>query len=403
MKPNQIINILFLLSLFSIFSSQSYESFPFDFSVFNSPYNLINNNNDSCSGKCFTYNFDNPSNINQITPIGNITPSFGSPSFGPGYIMMWSLESWSEGVSFTNYQFKKGGEYCLDYVYHYSTQYNLLYSYNTANLNAILTKTTVLGTLTPNYAAIIPTIPAGSQQVSFKNLNGANLINPPSAYREIVNFTSNDDYQNILFYPFTNVKPMVYYTLRKVIICEKNISISPCDFKVDVKINLKCQSASFIPIVTYPNGSSVAVNGYSWDFGDGQTSNDSQNINHIYSSTGVYYGTLIVNVILPNGECCTKKVKFTVQVREQCSLCDIITQNTIKYSLNGAFRTFSPTIPHDNSFLYSWELSDNPGSLYNTRDVLKSISINITWVKLTIISVINDKCCLSKTSSKYDF
>lgn len=213
MKPNQIITIIFFLSLFSIFSSQSYESFSFDFSVFNSPYNLINNNNESCSGKCFSYNFDNPTNSNQITPIGNITPSFGSPSFGPGYIMMWSLETWSEGVSFTNYQFKKGGEYCLDYVYHYSTQYNLLYSYDTANLNAILTKTTVLGTLTPNYAAIIPTIPAGSQQVSFKNLNGASLINPPSAYREIVNFTSNDDFQNVLFYPFTNVKPMVYYTL----------------------------------------------------------------------------------------------------------------------------------------------------------------------------------------------
>lgn len=94
----------------------------------------------------------------------------------------------------------------------------------------------------------------------------------------------------------------------------------PCEtLNVSFRYRMVCNSITLYPYV-YGLGATLQIQGYLWDFGDGNTSTEAFP-NHIYSTPGSY--DVILTVYTKDketGECCKKTYKMKVKAIE-CEPC----------------------------------------------------------------------------------
>lgn len=395
MKTTQKFNFLFILSFFSLYNSQYEHPAFFNFDTITAPFHIFNSNLSSCNGKCYSYNLNFTYNLNQLTPINDIIPSFGSPSVNPGNLLIWSSPIGSEGVTFINYKYKKGRQYCLSYTYHFNTGNNKIFYQETANIIATLTKLPIIGKLTSNFAEDIPEIPSKSQNISMISLKGESMMIPPSAKREKIIFTANDDYDNLLLYSTTSNKYNLYVRIREISVCEIPLT---CDIELKIESQVQCQTVNLKSILILPLNDLFSIKSYIWDFGDGNKINSSEeSIEHTFLNKGIYKGSVTAVLNNKNDDFCSKRFTIDIEINDSCNFCDQINQNTIKIKTYGSFILYSPSIPHNSGFIYKWQFSDEPNMYFYNREIIKVPTIDIQYVKLLIFYSSNDSCCKSET------
>lgn len=392
---NFLLNFFYVLSFLSIYNSQYEHSAFFNFNTITAPFHIFNSNLSLCNGKCYSYNLNFPYNLNQLTPINEMIPSFGSPSVSPGNLFIWSSPIGSEGVTFTNYKYKKGRQYCLSYTYHFNTGNNRIFYLETANIIVTLTKLTIIGKLTSDFAGDIPEIPSQSQNISLISLKGESMIIAPSAKREKIIFTANDDYDNLLLYSTTNNKYNLYVRIREISVCEIPLT---CDIELKIESQVHCQTATLKSLLILPLNNLFSIKSYLWDLGDDHKFNSSgDSIDHTFLNKGIYKGSVTAVLNNKNDDCCSKRFTFDIEIYDSCNFCDQINQNDIKKISYGSFIIYSPSIPHNSEFVYKWQFSDEPDMYFYNREITKPPTIDIQWVKLLIFYSSNDSCCKSET------
>ena len=170
---------------------------------------------------------------------------------------------------------------------------------------------------------------------------------------------------------------------------------SLCSFKLYAYYKIWCQSAVFYPAIAVPFGWSGYFQSYSWDFGDGNTSNLPY-ATHVYASGGTYTVSLTVLAVDKKGNCCTRKYYFTINVKS-CKPCELIKVNTIVTTNYGSLIKYEPSIAHSSSYAYEWTFSD--GTSYSTREVYKTSFLY--WAQLTIWYTGNIKECCRYTTKRF--
>lgn len=160
----------------------------------------------------------------------------------------------------------------------------------------------------------------------------------------------------------------------------------PCEeFEIKFKFEQKCNRVQFSSEVL-PAGANVV--GYSWDFGDGNHSNDANPV-HFYNGQGSYEFSLTVQIRHENG-CCTKTIKSKVGI-EECDGCEFLELNSVNITDLGVVKKFEPSLPDNPLYIYKWNFSD--GTNYNSREVYKN-STGFLWGALRINYIgSGDKCC----------
>lgn len=347
---------------------------------------LIKNHVNKCVGKCTAIPLDFPqlSSLNQ--PHSVWTSSHGSPSVGNKYVWMWSGYNVGEGVNLS-YKFEKGKKYCIETVADASVR-GMSNAHPSSKVNLILTKTTVNGIVTSSGGAPIPSINKTETQQLWGNSYSElqyTVNNPYPLY--VHNFISNNDYNNIWYYPYSSNAPIVELSLREVNICEKHGD--PCDFNLKVYVKKKCQLINLYPATSFSSNSSLKVQGYTWNFGDSNYSNN-QSPSHLYElnnkTEDSYKVSLSLLVVNSDSKYCIKNYWFTVKVNK-CTNCELLQLVNINLSNNGYLNIFEPNVKYNPFYIYKWEFSD--GSSYNKRVIYKSISLY--WVKLHIWYIGNEK------------
>jgi hypothetical protein len=337
-----------------------------------------------CAGICRSINMAFPSTSAMTKPYQSWIPSHGSPTVGNTYAWMWSAYNTGEGINYNGASFINGKNYCIEAVAQTTVRNSNSPNAN-ARANLILTTSPVVGSVVGAGGAPIPATPSPNQ-ILWNQTYTTLPNNPPSPYpRYIFNFTANNNYNNLWFFPSNPSVPVVELSIRELVICERD---DPCDFKFKAYYKSACNFVTFYSTVGFPTGSSAHVQGYVWNFGDGNYSNEA-NPQHFYSTGGTYGVSLTVLTLTRDGKCCTKTYWFKVNVRE-CKPCDLIRYNNIQISNMGSVTKYEPTIPHNNLFIYSWQFSD--GTTYSTRDVFKTNAL--AWVQLSIWYIgTNTDCC----------
>ena len=95
----------------------------------------------------------------------------------------------------------------------------------------------------------------------------------------------------------------------------------------------------------------MTVTGYYWDFGDGNSSTDS-NPEHVYQNGGVYLVTLTVTTREADGDCCKKVYKMKVEIKE-CPPCEFLNAVLgVSRTNYGALIKYQPNIPHQPQYNY---------------------------------------------------
>ena len=326
-----------------------------------------------CKGTCVSIARDFPYS-DYFTSAGNWFATHGTPSTRPlTGAHMWAMDGNSEGVGF-KYQFKKGYQYCMEEVFHTRTMDG-----SSANGSTFLN--VQLFPNTPTSPTFTP--PAGGFSL-------ASYPFPSFGYSvQTQNFSPTTTYNSAAFWPSNTFFPGVIATISNVIICEDCLT-------VEFKVYIICSRVFFIPIVNAP--SSTTIEGFIWDFGDGSQSNLKYDI-HFYANSGTYTVTLTVIGKGANGECCTRRQTYQINIKK-CDACEEIKYNTIKKTNLGSINKYEPYINANPLFTYTWNFSDL--TTYNTRDVLKDVSIPISLVKLTIYYSDGERCC-SATSYYKEF
>lgn len=326
-----------------------------------------------CKGTCVSIARDFPYS-DYFTSAGNWFATHGTPSTRPlTGAHMWAMDGNSEGVGF-KYQFKKGYQYCMEEVFHTRTMDG-----SSANGSTFLN--VQLFPNTPTSPTFTP--PAGGFSL-------ASYPFPGFGYSvQTQNFSPTTTYNSATFWPSNTFFPGVIATISNVIICEDCLT-------VEFKVYIICSRVFFIPIVNAP--SSTTIEGFIWDFGDGSQSNLKYDI-HFYANSGTYTVTLTVIGKGANGECCTRRQTYQINIKK-CDACEEIKYNTIKKTNLGSINKYEPYINANPLFTYLWNFSDS--TTYNTRDVLKDVSIPISLVKLTIYYSDGERCC-SATSYYKEF
>lgn len=168
-----------------------------------------------------------------------------------------------------------------------------------------------------------------------------------------------------------------------------------CSFKLYVYYYRWCQTVTFYPAISVPwlwNGS---IQTYLWEFGDGNTSNTPYPT-HVYANGGAYNVTLTVLAVDKKGNCCTRKFKLKVYVKE-CKPCDVLKSNYITTTNYGSLMKYEPSLPSNTYYAYKWNFSD--GTSYSTREVYKTSFV--LWAELTIWYIGNYKDCCKHTTKRY--
>lgn len=339
-----------------------------------------------CTGMCYEVAMDFPP-MNQFKgTFLNWQVSHGTPSVSANSVWMWSASNIGEGINLAA-SFQKGKDYCIESTLTLSRMTsgtNPPPAPSASNANIDLTVGPILGS-TANLGTPIPNLAGPSQQILQQGYTG--LVNPYNQ-NYILSFTASDNFSNIWFHPYS---PTVQVNMQilKVKICEEN---DPCAFDVRVRQRIFCGFAKFYALVYSATGLNVL--GYTWDFGDGTTSNDPFP-SHFYNNSGSYIVTLRVSVRNSNGECCTKIYTFRVDIRE-CDPCKTLNFANILMTNFGSSVKFEPTVPSSFGFLYyEWEFSD--GTYYSTREVWKSWVPSTASLTIYYIADYSDRPCCSVT------
>lgn len=340
-----------------------------------------------CYGICVSIDTKFPHDSTFAGPWRGWQTSHGSPSVSANNAWMWSAYSRGEGINL-KYSFAARNQYCIDIYAMTNTRGNSP-AHPNSKANMILTTSTVLGQVTSAGGGAIPAVPAGSQ--TLWNAPYTSLPDGGSS-NYIFNFTSNNNYNNIWFYPSATSVPVAELAIKQVTICKID---EPCDYKLRIWSRSYCNYVNFYPSISLPGGSSARIIGYVWDFGDGTFSNEA-NPNHYYVNGGGYVVTLTVLTVTNDGRCCTKKFYYKVYV-QACKPCENIKYANIKITNLGSLTKFEPTVPHNNMLIYKWTFAD--GTSYTTREVFKTNIVQ--WVQLSIWYTGYSTDCCNNTIKRY--
>lgn len=330
----------------------------------------------TCKGTCVSIARDFPYS-DYFTSAGNWFATHGTPSTRPlTGAHMWAMDGNSEGVGF-KYLFKKGYQYCMEEVFHTRT-------IDGSSPNGSSFLNVQLFPSTPSSSTFTP--PAGGFSLASYPYTSLPLYGYSV---QTQNFSPTTNYNSATFWPSNSFFPGVIATLSNVILCEDCLT-------VEFKVYIICSRVFFIPILTVPSG--TTIDGFIWDFGDGTQSNLKYDI-HFYANSGTYTVTLTVIGKGANGECCTRRQTYQINIKK-CDACEEIKYNTIKKTNIGSINKYEPYINVNPLFTYNWNFSDSTS--YITREVMKDISIPISLVKLTIYYSDGERCC-SATSYYREF
>jgi len=335
----------------------------------------------ACTGKCYSVNMNiSPSNSSWTGSWGSWKVSHGSPSVSPNNFWMWSRSGYGEGLNLSA-SFVNGNNYCIEATMLY-TDDNMNSPY-TATSNIVLTGSSVNGTLVPGGGGPVPANPFTSYVLLSQLYSSI-----PNNYTQthILNFTSNNNYSNVWFYPRnTHSDKTATMTIKRVVICDKYVD--PCNYSIKIYHKINCNMVNFYPGVVLSNYSALTIQGYVWDFGDGNFSNAAYP-SHFYSNPGSYIVTLSVYVLNADGKCCVKRYRMYVTV-QGCDPCKTLGLLNIDIAQMGSIVKYEPTLPHNNYYIYKWTFPDS--TTYSTRIVYKTYIQS--WASLTIYYAGKGDCC----------
>lgn len=311
----------------------------------------------SCTGKCYNVAMDFPNQNQFFGPWLNWQASHGTPTVNTNSIWMWSANQIGEGINLAA-NFKKGNEYCIESLMNLSWVSNSP-APGGSFANVDLTNGPIIGTFN-SFGTAIPSLTSPNQQLLQQPYYG--LTNPYNQ-NYIMSFIASDNFSNIWFHPSSPFS-QVNMQISRLRICEEN---DPCDFAIRVKQKVFCGFVKFYSLVYSVTGLNVL--GYSWDFGDGNTSTDAFP-SHFYTEPGYYIASLKVTMTNSNGKCCTKTYSFRIAI-EECNRCKTLQYANISITNYGSTVKFEPTVPSSyGNMYYSWNFSD--GTYYSTREVWKN-------------------------------
>jgi hypothetical protein len=243
--------------------------------------------------------------------LDNWQVSHGTPSTsGNLAIWMWSYNGAGEGV-FMDHTFAGGQTYRLTYDVSMSSDAN--------------PSSTFLVDLTTGLTASSSTAyPSPTTQFAVSNQSwnaGAQLT-----ITEIFTVPNGQNFDQLWFRPFLAGQPnpnqaaavIDNITIEEEIVCPCAVNAAfeyvegNCNFEF-----LNASSAGADP--------SNQILGYSWDFGDGETSTE-ENPTHNYTSPGTY-NVCLTTWGASGSDCCTDMMCQTIVVTDSCAPCDYIAAN----------------------------------------------------------------------------
>lgn len=135
-------------------------------------------------------------------------------------------------------------------------------------------------------------------------------------------FTAAANYSQLWFYPRLDAAPTPWQAACRIDnVCVKEVVTDPCDFepRFETSYKEKC-NVHFENITGIPAGFTI-LETY-WDFGDG-TTGTGMNVDHFYTTGGVYEVCMTVWMINEDGECCKKTVCERIDAPD-CDPCELI-------------------------------------------------------------------------------
>lgn len=334
--------------------------------------------NQKCQGICKSINMNFPV-TSEFTTWGDWYYSHGTPVTQTNAARMWAMDGRSEGMGF-KYNFLKGKTYCIQDTFHLMTLDGTAPSPNTFLYVTLLGIQMSLPGFTPPLSF--------TQQTLLQSPFSTLMSSPTAPYvGNVHNFVANDNYPAVAFFPTNDNFPGVFATLTNLTICE-GLNNNPCEFKVSFNTYTYCSRVYFIPNISLSTG--LYVEGLIWDLGNGVTSNSIYFL-YFYPSSGTYTVTLTVIVKNENGECCSKTVKLTIDVKK-CDICTEIKLNTIKITNIGVYNQWEPNIYHQDGLIYKWNFVADSTS-YDQRLIYKGLTPVQYNVSLKIIYSNGQTCC----------
>lgn len=317
--------------------------------------------------------------------------SHGSPSYGPGYLWMWSYYGNGEGVFYQGFNFQAGHTYCITFDGYTRTHDNSP-AVADAGFTVVASNGVVASEISSGGAAI-PAIPAGSDVVT--DIPWSSFpMNAWGTYS--YTFTASNNFSQLWFYPHSSDLPQVEMTLENLRICDITVP-NPCEFGLDIAYDYTKNKCGIKVDAVSALAPGLTVLQYLWDFGDGTTST-SPTVTHNYATGGVYLVQLTMLVVNANGECCVKTVKIKVEVKD-CSPCDLLGDITIQTNYSGGSNaSFSASGPNTPNYVYQWNFGD--GSTATGHDVTHTYGAPGTYVVSLVTYYFDaDKgvCCKGET------
>jgi len=153
--------------------------------------------------------------------------SNGTPSVSTNSVWLWSANGHFEGINYSGYNFVKGKQYCVSF-----DATTVVRGGGLANPDAFFRVTATQGNVVG--APVLP-LPSPSQVIANENFNATG---PPTSANYMYMFTATENFNNLWFHPHSATMPVVEFSFRNLIICEKP---SPCD-RITFRVQLGEQS-----------------------------------------------------------------------------------------------------------------------------------------------------------------
>ena len=161
--------------------------------------------------------------------------SHGTPTWGNNSVWLWSYfqngAASGEGVNYSGFNFVQGEQYCVSFTLTATTNNGNLPA-NNVSMNVILTPNAVQGNVGSNVNNPIPATPNPNQVIMNQNI----WNNVPNTQTFTFNFTANQNFNNIWFFPQNPnaPQPQIEVMVTNLIICDNCDPTDSPAFDMDI-------------------------------------------------------------------------------------------------------------------------------------------------------------------------
>ena len=168
----------------------------------------------------------------------NWSESHGTPTWGNNSVWLWSYQIagngfnvGGEGVNYSGFNFVQGEQYCVSFTLAADTNTGNLPA-NNVSMNVILTQNAVVGTTGSNTNNPIPATPNPNQVLMNQNIWNS----VPNTQTYTFNFTANQNFNNIWFFPQNPnaPNPQIEVSISNLSICNACDPTDSPAFDIDI-------------------------------------------------------------------------------------------------------------------------------------------------------------------------